>query len=150
MVKVIVPAFYALHDTRTPVRIAVVAMVLNIVFNIAFFRPLQVGAPALATSLAGVFNAVALMVVFNRREGSIDVKSILDSLTRFVVASVPMGMVAVLLINWPGLYFGQALGQRIFALALTIASAGFVYFLASYMLRCRELGEFRQVFLKRR
>jgi putative peptidoglycan lipid II flippase len=149
IVKVIVPAFYALHDTRTPVRIAVVAMVLNVVFNIAFFRPLQVGGPALATSLAGVFNALALMVVFNRREGSIDVRSILDSLTRFVVASVPMGTVAVLLINWPDFYFGQALGQRIFALALTITSAGLVYFLASYMLRCRELGEFRQVFLKR-
>ena len=149
MVKVIVPAFYALHDTRTPVKIAIGAMILNVVFNIAFFRPFQVGGPALATTLAGVFNAVALMVIFNRREGSIDVTSILDSLTRFVVASVPMGMVAVLMIHWPGFYFGEALGQRIFSLAFTIGSSGLVYFFASYLLRCRELGEFREIFLKR-
>ncbi len=148
MVKVIVPAFYALHDTRTPVRIAVIAMVLNIVFNLIFFRPLEVGGPALATSLAGVFNAVALMVIFNRTQGSIGVKSILDSLTQFTVASVPLGFVAVSMINWPGFYVGQPLGQRVFALALTIASAGTVYILAAYLLRCRELSEFRQIFVK--
>ena len=149
LVKVVVPAFYALHDTRTPVTIAIIAMALNIVFNFAFFRPLQVGGPALATSLAGVFNAVALMIIFNRREGSIDVRSIFDSLTRFIAASIPLGMVAVTMINRPGFYFGQPLGQRIFALALTITSAGAVYWLACYLLRCRELGEFRQIVLGR-
>src|SRR5207253_5219044 len=33
MVKIIVPAFYALQDTRTPVKIALVAMFLNIALN---------------------------------------------------------------------------------------------------------------------
>src|ERR1044071_3274733 len=33
MVKIIVPAFYALQDTRTPVKIAFIAMLVNIVLN---------------------------------------------------------------------------------------------------------------------
>ena len=57
MVKVIVPAFYALQDTRTPVKIAFVAMFLNIGLNFLFIRPLQNGGPALATSLSALFNS---------------------------------------------------------------------------------------------
>ena len=53
------------------------------------------------------------------------------------------------MINRPGFYLGQPLGQRIFALGLTITSAGAVYWLACYLLRCRELGEFRQIVLGR-
>jgi putative peptidoglycan lipid II flippase len=150
MVKIIVPAFYAIEDTRTPVTVAIGAMLLNILFNFAFFRPLQVGGPALATSLAGLFNAVTLLIIFNRREGSLGVRAILDSLTRFLVASVPLGAVALTLINQPGFYVGQPLGQRILALTATIVAAAAAYFAACYLLRCRELGEFRETFLKRR
>ena len=43
MVKIIVPAFYSMQDTRTPVNIAAVAMVLNVVFNFLFFRAASSG-----------------------------------------------------------------------------------------------------------
>ena len=36
LVKVVAPAFYARQDTRTPVRAAVVAMIANMVLNVAF------------------------------------------------------------------------------------------------------------------
>ena len=149
IVKVIVPAFYSLEDTRTPVRIAIWAMVLNVALNFLFFRPLEVGGPALATSLAGFFNAIALIVVFVRRYGTIGLAAINRSLVRFAVASVPLGFGAAALINWPGFYYGQALGQRIFALVATILASGVVYFLAAFLLRCRELREVRDVFLRR-
>ncbi len=149
MVKVIVPAFYSLEDTRTPVRIACWAMLLNVVFNFAFFRPLEVGGPALAMSLAAFFNAIALIVIFIQRHGTIGLASINSSLVRFAAASVPLGFLASTLINSPGFYYDQALGQRIFALAATILTSAVVYFLAAFLLRCRELGEVRDVFLRR-
>ena len=150
MVKVIVPAFYALHDTRTPVKVAFGAMLLNVLFNFAFFRPLHVGGPALATSLAGFFNAFTLLYIFNRREGSIGLRSIMNSTSRFVVAAIPLGTVAGILISRPGFYFGQPFGQQIFALAFTILAAAVAYFGSCKLLKCRELGEFRETFLKRR
>jgi putative peptidoglycan lipid II flippase len=60
MVKIIVPAFYALQDTRTPVKIAFVAMLLNIALNFVLIRPLRNGGPALATSLSAFFNSISL------------------------------------------------------------------------------------------
>src|SRR5205823_6784967 len=67
MVKVIVPAFYALQDTRTPVKIAFIALFLNIALNIVLIGPLRNGGPALATSAAAFFNSVSLLVIFYKR-----------------------------------------------------------------------------------
>lgn len=149
IVKVIVPAFYALEDTRTPVRVAFWAMLLNVILNFAFFRPLEVGGPALAMSLAAFFNAITLIVIFVQRHGNIGLLGINSSLLKFGVASVPLGFLASTLINWPGFYYEQLLGQRIFALGVTILASAVVYFLVACLLRCRELGEVRDVFLER-
>jgi len=150
MMKIIVPAFYSLKDTRTPVMIAFLSMLLNVALNFAFFRPLQVGGPALATSLAAFFSAIALIVLFVRRQGSIGVGSILRSLARFAAASAAMALAAAYLINLPGFYYDQALPARILALASTIAASAGVYFTAAWMLRCPELGEVRRVLGERR
>jgi putative peptidoglycan lipid II flippase len=64
LVKVLVPAFYARQDARTPVKVAVRAMVANMVLNVLIVVPLVwfeiPGAHAglaLATALAGYLNA---------------------------------------------------------------------------------------------
>ena len=149
MVKIVVPAFYSLKDTKTPVKVAFGAMFLNVVFNVAFFLPLGVGGPALATSLAGLFNAVALIVIFSRRQGALAIGAILSSLVRFLVAAVPLAFAASTIIEWPGFYFGEPLGQRIFALGATIALSAGVYFVAAYLIGCREPEEIRDVFRRR-
>ena len=60
-VKVLVPGFSARQDMRTPVRIAVVAMVTNIVLNLTLVVPLAHTGLALATSLAAFVNAGLLL-----------------------------------------------------------------------------------------
>ncbi len=56
LVKVLAPAFFARGDTATPVRIGMITLVLNFALNLALFIPLQHVGPALATSLAAIFN----------------------------------------------------------------------------------------------
>lgn len=148
--KVIIPAFYALKDTRTPVKVAFLSMLLNVVLNFAFFEPLQVGGPALATSLAGFFSAITLVVLFVRRQGSIGLGSIAISLLRFLAAAAVLAAVAGYLISIPGFYYDQGLLQRILALAVTIMLSAGVYFGLTWLLRCPELGELRAVFRNRR
>ncbi len=144
MVKVIVPAFYALQDTRTPVKIAFIAMFLNIGLNFLFIRPLQNGGPALATSLSALFNSVALLVIFCRRYGAFGIGEIVRSIARFAVASAALGLVAYVMIHWPGLYSG-GLSQKIAALAMTIGAGTGTYFAAATLLRAREVTELRLV-----
>jgi putative peptidoglycan lipid II flippase len=148
MVKIVVPVFYAMHDTRTPVKIAFASMFLNIAFNFLFFQPLENGGPALATSLSAVFNSLSLMIIFSKRYGSCKSWEIGLSLVKFAVGSALMGAVAYVVIHWPGLYEGPV-PQRIMALALAIALAGSAYFVSVLLMGSRELRELRDVFRNR-
>ena len=67
LVKVLAPAFFARGDTTTPVRIGLVTLVFNFALNLALFIPLQHIGPALATSLAAIFNVAALAFMLRRR-----------------------------------------------------------------------------------
>ncbi|MFE8072822.1 murein biosynthesis integral membrane protein MurJ [Marinobacteraceae bacterium S3BR75-40.1] len=57
LVKVLAPGFFARQDTATPVRIAVIAMVSNMVFNLILVFPLAHAGLALATALSAWMNA---------------------------------------------------------------------------------------------
>jgi putative peptidoglycan lipid II flippase len=144
MVKIIVPAFYALQDTRTPVKIAFVAMFLNIGLNFLLIRPLQNGGPALATSVSAFFNSFSLLAIFYRRHGSFGVWSIVQSALKFGVASIALGLVAYAVIHWPGFYAGR-LTQKAVALAITIGAGAATYFAAASLLNTRELAELNAV-----
>src|SRR5262245_6321944 len=142
MLKIIVPAFYALQDTRTPVKIALAAMFLNIGLNFLFIRPLQNGGPALATSLSAFFNSFSLFAIFYKRYGSFGVRGIAESIGKFVVGSAALGVVCYVLIRWPG-FFSGGLSQKVIALSVTIALATATYFATATLLRSRELDELR-------
>lgn len=57
LVKVLASGFYSRQDTRTPVKIAVIAMITNISLNLIFIWHLQHAGLALATSVAALLNA---------------------------------------------------------------------------------------------
>ena len=67
LVKVLAPGFFARGDTATPVKIGMAAVALNLALNVAFMVPLQHVGPALATSLAAIFNVGWLGVVLARQ-----------------------------------------------------------------------------------
>ena len=68
MVKVLAPGFYARKNTKTPVRIGIIAVVVNIVMCLILFYPLKHVGLAAATSIAALVNA--LMLYLNlRKEG---------------------------------------------------------------------------------
>src|SRR5437763_11299761 len=64
-VKLVVPAFYSTKDTKTPVIVASISLVINIALNIlfleVFFNKVQNGGPLLATALAALFDICSLL-----------------------------------------------------------------------------------------
>ena len=75
LVKILASGFYAKQDMRTPVRIGVIAMVGNMILNLALIYPLKHAGIALATSLAAILNAgflfyfLRLRGLYSPREG---------------------------------------------------------------------------------
>ena len=60
-VKVLATGYFSRQDTRTPVRVGVVAMLSNIVLNLALVVPLAHAGLALATTLSACLNAGLLL-----------------------------------------------------------------------------------------
>ena len=73
LIKVLAPGFFARQDMRTPVRIGIIAMVLNMLFNLVLVIPLhhywQVGhlGLAAATSLSAFINAILLFLTLRKK-----------------------------------------------------------------------------------
>jgi putative peptidoglycan lipid II flippase len=65
--RILVSAFYALQDTKTPVKAATVCLVINAVLNAALMFPLKVGGIALASSIAGAVNCLLLWHGLNKK-----------------------------------------------------------------------------------
>lgn len=88
-------AFYALHDTTTPVRISIGSILLNIVLGLFFI--LGLGLPiwslALAFSLASIFQLFLLLSFLSRRLKDFEVKRILNPFFKIIFASLSAGAV---------------------------------------------------------
>jgi putative peptidoglycan lipid II flippase len=145
MIKIIVQAFYAMHDTWTPVLVGCVSLVINIVCNFLFFYSLRNGAPPLAASVAAFFDAFALMLVFRTRHGTLGLRDVARSCLKFLLGSLVMGVVAFGFIHIPGFYAGTW-AQRALSLTVTIALASGVYFGMARLLHMRELQEMGGIF----
>ncbi len=92
-VRIVVSTFYALQDTKTPVRMAVVSVIANIVLGVLLMGPLGHGGLALSTSLASMLNLVLLIRALRVTLGSLELKSIKESVCKTLVSSVMMGAV---------------------------------------------------------
>jgi putative peptidoglycan lipid II flippase len=97
LVKVLAPGFFARGDTATPVKIGVAAVALNLALNVVFMVPLQHIGPALATSLAAVFNLLWLGGVLVRRgQLALDIQVRRRSLRMLGAAAVMGGVLCVM------------------------------------------------------
>jgi putative peptidoglycan lipid II flippase len=67
-IKILASGFFSRQDTKTPVKIGVVAMISNVVLNLLLVGPLQHAGLALATSLSAFINA-GLLYYFLRKQG---------------------------------------------------------------------------------
>lgn len=96
LLEVVVRAFYAMQDTRTPVWVGAVAMGLNVVFSLAFSALfLRLGwAPhgglALANSLATALECAALLWLMRNRLGGLDAHRLRGGLLATLGASLAM------------------------------------------------------------
>jgi len=98
LVKALAPAFFAREDTRTPLFIAIAAIIANVAMNLAFLfgtNLAQVGI-ALASSLAGWLNAALLAAVLLRRLHWVPDHRLMVRTFRFALAT--SGMAAALLL----------------------------------------------------
>lgn len=149
-VNILARAFYALQDTRTPMNISVVAMLLNIPLTVLLMQPLGVGGIALANTLSSALNALALAFALRRRIGVLDSKWLTVSALKICTAAALMGAVAWFSHSGLDARFGHAaLGARLLTTVVSIGLAAIAYFAAAAVLRIEQIGAIRSAFGRR-
>jgi putative peptidoglycan lipid II flippase len=119
-VKILVPVFYALDDTRTPVRASVMSVAAKIVVNFLLIVPLGFKGLAVATAAASWLNFGLLLRKLYRRLGDRPNRSDLVMYLKIILASVIMGGLALLVFRIVREVFR---GQDTLSLALTLGTA---------------------------
>jgi len=129
LVKIISPAFYAHRDTKTPFKIAMVCIGINLFFNLALMAPLQYVGMALATTIAGWVNVILMAIILKKRVWLTIERTLVIQTGKIVLASLAMALVLHLLHGVAAPYIQLGEITRFLAL-LTLIVLG----LASYLL----------------
>lgn len=140
-VRIVVSTYYALQDTKTPVRMAIMAICVNIVLSILLMGPLKHGGLALATSLASVVNLGLLIGALAKRLGPINWGSIVGSLAKTAIASSVMGGVVWIVAHTVLPSVGGSTITLLAGLAGVIVTGIVLYGLGSLCLKSAELKE---------
>jgi len=139
-VEILSRGFYALRDTRTPVALAVLSMVLNLLFSIALVGPMEHDGLALAMSLATIVEASLLFIVLRGRLAGPGA-GLASFLLRTIAATALMAAVVSVFIAVEEA--ADPLGSHTVWEALVQVTAGGAlgggsFFLAALVLRCEE------------
>ena len=149
-VKIVVPSFYALGDSRTPALISVGSVALNVALNLLLVKFLGYRGLALGTAIAAVVNAVTLLHVLRRRLGGLEDRRLVTALAKITVAAACMGLAAAAAERWLASVWPtpEVLGQTI-RLGSAIAVGLVVLAGTARVLRIEEFDEARQRILAR-
>ena len=134
LVKVFAADFFARHDTKTPVKAALLAMLVNVAFSIVLLEPFEHVGIALANSIAITFNAVLHYYHLRRRKFPIGNDALPRRAGKIVLCVGVMAGVTFLLMKfgWNAMSF-SSLFQQISGLGVLIGLSGFSYALALHL-----------------
>ena len=140
-IRVVVAGFYGLQDTRTPVKAAVLALLVHVGCSLALMGPLRHGGLALALSIASTAQLLFLGLVLRSRIHGLEGRRLLRSVGVSLVSAGAMSALLLWLyrVRWdPGP--GTGLGELVLGLAGLVGLGALVYFVLCRALGSEEMG----------
>ena len=141
--KVLVPAFFSRQNTKTPMIVAMISLILNIILNylLAFYFELGHLGLAIASSISAIIS-VAILSIFLRNDGLIALKEIFNPFVFQVFIASSALIVFLSVFNQYINFESLTEIQRLSHLTLAVLCSLFIYFGVSLMLGIR-LKHFR-------
>jgi putative peptidoglycan lipid II flippase len=150
-VKVLLSGFYSRKDMKTPVRISIACITLNIILNLILMWPLRQGGIALATVISSVVNNTLLLIILKKELKGFKLLKLAGTILKFILISA-LSLFATIKCITPlkeiltshNLYIIQ--GLELIPAALIFAVS---YFIISLLLISREVSEWRTILTRK-
>ncbi len=137
-VRIVTATFYSMQDTKTPVKVAVIAMATNIIMSVILMGPLKHSGLAFANAIASSANFILLFYFLRRRLGRIDAMRILKSFIKISVAAALMGISGWFILHGEIWTLSGRVMEKTLSLSGTVALCLLVYFAVSLLLKVDE------------
>ncbi|WP_166266437.1 murein biosynthesis integral membrane protein MurJ [Marinobacter caseinilyticus] len=137
LIKVLAPGYFARQNTRTPVKIGIIAMGANMVFNLVLIFPLAHAGLALATSISAWLNAGLLWRGLKREGAWVSQPGWLRFASQLLIANGALAAL-ILYLNVPvGQWLAASGAERAWDMGILVAAGGAVYFAALLLVGVR-------------
>ena len=152
LVKVLTPGFYARRDTATPVKVALVVLVVNVILNFVLIWGLGfgIGGLAAAVALSSWLNCTILYVLLYRRGHFRIEKWLAYRLVRQLIAATAMVAALVAIKMLLGSWFTGSLGHRLAGVIAVVSGGMLVYFPLVWVLGGTDREAFRSLLGRKR
>jgi len=135
LIKVLSSGFFSRQDTKTPVKIAVIAMLSNIGLNLLLVQYLAHAGLALATSISAFLNAGLLFLVLRKKRHYLASPGWVPYLLKMALALLVMGALLSWLRPEMTTWFAWGVYERVSQLTLCILAGAASYFFTLWLLR---------------
>jgi putative peptidoglycan lipid II flippase len=142
IVRIVSPAFYALHQSRIPVIASVASVVTNVLLNIMLVRVMGFAGLALGTSIAAMVNAGLQLLMLRRVLGGLQLARLATTLVKTAVAAAAMAAAAWGVEAWlRNIVPGTTTALHALRVSAAIAVAIGVLSGVAWLVRLREFNE---------
>lgn len=143
-------AFYARHDTLTPVWVGLIAVAACVTSAVLLDGPYQVAGLAMATSISGIINATLLVVLLERRVGRLDGRRIALSVLRVLPPTLALGAAAWGAATWLQSQVGtEGHMAHLIVTGGAMIAAGAVFLLGCRLMQVQEMTSAVDLVLRR-
>jgi putative peptidoglycan lipid II flippase len=133
LVKVLTPGYYARHDTKTPMRFAMVSIAVNLMLNLAFIIPLKHMGPPLATAIASTVNVWMLYHTLKKRKHFESDRRLRRRVPRLALAAAVMGVALYFFAPLVDPYMVGSIFRRFAGLVVLVGAGAAVYAIACFV-----------------
>ncbi len=138
--RILAPAFYAMHDTWTPVTTGMMAVGVNIAASIILMGPLGAAGLALATAVASVSNFLLLFIRLRRRIGLLGMRRLVFPAAKVGLACLPMVAWGIGVQRWWNVLSLSRAAAKGALLCGEMGVAVTLFVVAAAALRCEEFN----------
>jgi putative peptidoglycan lipid II flippase len=139
--RVVVPAFYAMKDTRTPVWISFWTLLVNAGAGLVLMRPFGHTGLAMALTFSSIFNCLLLVWALHRKVGRLGLSRLFASLVRLLPAAGCMAAVVWYILQLAPWDAAGAIWFKSAVLSAAVAAGIGVYALSCMVFKVPEAAE---------
>ena len=131
--------YYSLQDTRTPVTVGIIAVVINIILNFALINSMAHRGLALATSISAIVTSLLLLYGLKKKIGPFGFTKSVKCGLKSLIASIMMGVIIYFLNSALTESDGDGTMLRLVVLLVSVGVGALIYFMLIYIFRIDEV-----------